>query len=272
MITPRRLPLAAVLCVAALGAGPAAAAPQILGIVASNGAIPLGCDANGCRAEVSAFCLQQTRPVPAADTVYHPAHAADVTLIGTTASGKVVRIPADRYVTMTNSRGFTAVRVSLSLETLAALGFETAAIEIGPHASLLPAAETGESDPLDAEEIALAIGPLRMAAERFFDAGDPRANAMRLTDVMINALPEAGRSTIDREGDASGALLRQARAADPAAAADPKAVALAAGIHAQCRWAIDEGLHFSVRRCLEAGHDRLVLDANVELWEATGGY
>ncbi|MGH6930342.1 MAG: hypothetical protein ACREEV_18635, partial [Dongiaceae bacterium] len=55
---------AAIAAVLPLGVGSASAAPQILGIVASNGALPLACDADGCRADLSTFCLQQPRANP----------------------------------------------------------------------------------------------------------------------------------------------------------------------------------------------------------------
>ncbi|NNG05836.1 MAG: hypothetical protein HKM95_17275, partial [Inquilinus sp.] len=48
-----------------LAAGQAQAAePQILGLVASNGALPMTCGEDVCAVELSAFCMQERAPVP----------------------------------------------------------------------------------------------------------------------------------------------------------------------------------------------------------------
>ena len=61
-----------------LFAGSAEAAPQALGIVASLEPTKMTCDAAGCRAEVTAFCLQQARDNPPAKMTYRPVEGADL--------------------------------------------------------------------------------------------------------------------------------------------------------------------------------------------------
>ncbi len=48
----------------------AAAAPQMLGLVATDAPTPLRCLNGACVAELSAFCLQRWRAIPAAGTAY----------------------------------------------------------------------------------------------------------------------------------------------------------------------------------------------------------
>ena len=92
-----------------IGIGPAAAAPQILGIVASNGVLPLSCDASGCHADLSTFCLQQPRANPDLGQRYQLAEANSVTLVGTKSNrdaiGARVRIEAGGRAQTTFVRG-----------------------------------------------------------------------------------------------------------------------------------------------------------------------
>src|SRR3546814_11252281 len=97
---------AAVATYAVLAAMPAVAAPQILGLVASTGPIPLACDDAGCRAELSSFCLQQPRANPAPDTAYQPAAAGGIFLGGTDLEGAAVRLAAAPSLLFSTARGF----------------------------------------------------------------------------------------------------------------------------------------------------------------------
>src|SRR3546814_15326772 len=89
---------AAVATYAVLAAMPAVAAPQILGLVASTGPIPLACDDAGCRAELSSFCLPQPRANPAPDTAYQPAAVGGIFLVGTDLVRPPARIAAAPYL------------------------------------------------------------------------------------------------------------------------------------------------------------------------------
>jgi hypothetical protein len=253
----------------ALLAAPAVAAPQILGVVA--GTVPLNCDGTGCRAEASTFCLQQARSIPAPGTGYASARAGDMTLVVTTVSGETLRLPAGGRLDLRSARGHSAVSMTLQRATMDALGARQVTVEIAPDASLLPVAEAGDPNPQTAEDVALATGPMRQTATAFFEGPDPRAKALRLAGIVVNALPEEGRTPLDRDGDASGSLLQRAIAAAPEAAT-PEAVALLADLHAECRFSVTEGFKFSLRRCYEAAHDRLTWGLNLDLWKSTGGY
>ena len=250
-----------------LTALPAAAAPQVLGLVASATPTPFACDATGCRAELSSFCLQQPRANPAPDTAYLPAAGAEIFLVGTDLEGAAVKIPAAPYLRFTSARGFTAVDVVLPAETLRDLGLTQVAVIVGADVSLVPTAEGGDPNPQTTDEIATATGPIREAAEEFFDAPGESSDAIRMTSAMINALPAQGRNRADGDG-----RLITAVSTGQGAAADPSGLALARSIHAACVAKVDVSHHvFSMRDCLENSHDRLVVDTNLQFWESLGG-
>ncbi len=253
---------------AALTGAPATAAPQVLGLVASTGDVPLTCDENGCRAELSAFCLQQPRANPEPSQAYRPADGAAITLVGTTAAGETVRLPGARHLGFVSARGFTAVTATLPRAVLAELGLVAVAVEIGPDVSLLPETPAADPDPQTAEEVALATGAIRHAGAEFFDAPGESADAIRLTNAMINALPEAGRA----RSDSDGSLWAQVAATPTRASADPGGAALAHSLHAACRDKVDVTHHvYSMRNCLEGSHDRLVIKTNIDFWASLGG-
>ncbi len=252
-----------------VSASGAAAAPQVLGLVASNGT-PLSCNGVECSADVSAFCLQQTRAMPVRGTPYRPADGAELTLVAKTPGGEL-RLPGRDYLSFTSYRGFTAVRVSVPQRVLAELGATELAVEIGPRLSLLPVPEASDPEPQSAEEIDVATGPMRQAADRFFAAYDPPAEAARLANLLINALPEQGRSALDRAG-ADDRLWQDTIDAESLAGASAAGLDLAKGLYRNCRDDVAVGIAYSLRRCLEGGHDRLIVDTNLRFWDSTGGY
>ncbi len=89
--------------------------------------------------------------------------------------------------------------------------------------------------------------------------------AARITNRLINAAPAdrplaAGR----RDG-----LWRRVVGADPADAADPGS-RTAARIFTLCRGLAAEGAYSTLRRCLEAQHDALMIETNGRYWQALG--
>jgi hypothetical protein len=184
-----------------LGAGAASAAPQVLGLVASIRPTPMHCDAQGCRADLSSFCLQQPRPYPHLGTVYDPAPGTKLTLVVTGHDGQVRRLDAGRYLAFVDDSGFASVTARLSAATLASLDAASIAVEVGKDASLLPVAKAADLDPQSGQEIALATGTTRQNAETFFDRPGRDADAIRLTNAMINYLPpgELGKNAADAD-------------------------------------------------------------------------
>lgn len=239
------------------------AAPQALGLMATNAAVPLPCLAGECAAEFSAFCLQQTRGVPDPGARYRVL-GEDFTLLAIAADGKTRRLSGADHLTIVSARSFSAVRISLSKQMLAALGAVRAAVEVGPRVSLVPVAVAGDPDPQSDEEVATASGPLRKLGEAIVDNAGAEADAARLTNALINDLPEAG-----RVGVARAERLWRERLAQSTAGAE--AVTQATGIYETCRARVAAGHYFSLRRCLEVKHDERMLNLNRRYWQAIVG-
>jgi len=252
-----------------IGVGPAAAAPQILGIVASNGALPLACGSHGCRADLSTFCLQQPRANPDLGQRYELSDVNSVALVGTTSDGRTVRLPAAPCVSFSSDRGFTSVEVVLPPAQLAALGLTAAAIEVERQASLVPEAAANDPSPQSQDEIALALGTYRLKGSKFFNDRGEAADAIRLTNRMINALPPHERQPTDTDGH----LMDLALQSDAAALSDPAGIKLARAYHESCKVKVDVTHHVdSMLSCLQGTHDRLVANTNVDFWRSLNGY
>jgi hypothetical protein len=247
----------------------AAASPQILGIVASNGQpTPLICDhGRGCRARFSAFCLQQDRPAPSQGTAYRLADGGALTLIATYPDGRVERLPVGDLVQFQSRFGFTSVDVVLPASVGSSLGVASLALEIGPAATLLPVEGAEDPDPQTQGEIAVATGPLRAAAALLFDRPGPAADAARLTTEAINALPPVhseSRLGLDQ-------LWANTIAAGKAAGASEEGIAQANDMWRSCELAVASRTRLSMRECLELRHTDLMAHTNRQFWDETGG-
>jgi hypothetical protein len=262
-----------VLAIAALAivalANRAAASPQILGIVASNGQpTPLICDhGRDCRARFSAFCLQQDRPAPSQGTAYRLADGNALTLVATYPDGRVERLPIGDLVQFQSRFGFTSVDVVLPSSVGRPYAMASLALDIGPSATLLPIEAAGDPDPQSPGEIAVATGPLRAAAALLFDQPGPAADAARLTTEAINALPpmhSESRFGLDH-------LWADTIAAGKAAGASEEGIAQANDMWQSCELAVASRSRLSMRECLELRHTDLMAHTNRQFWDQTGG-
>lgn len=251
-----------------LAAGSAEAAPQALGLVASLRPSPMLCTDKGCRADLSAFCLQQQRADPKPGTAYHMAPGTRVTLVVTGHDGRRTRLDGARYLSFTDDRGFVSITARLAPAALAGLDVAAVAIDIGPDASLLPAATAGDPNPQGEDETALATGANRHKAADFFDQPGRDADAIRLTNAMLNALPDGSRS----RGDTDGHLVGQALGQYSGLPIDHDGAALAEDIHRACVEKTDVTHQVdSMRSCLEGSHDILSTHVNIDFWNSLGG-
>lgn len=251
----------AMFCFAALllAASPATAAPQILGLVATGEAVPMQCAGGQCTALLSAFCLQKDRLPPDFETRYRPAHAGDVTLVVSASNGQILRFDAADLVTFRSRYGYTAIRADLSL---AALGLDAPAsvtVEITPRATMLPAAQPDDPNPMTAEEIALATGPARLVAELVLEGDSEAARTARVASRLINALPAQG----DVVATAREPLWRRI--------AGTEAPRQARDMFDACARTVDQSLGYPLRQCLEERHERLQIENTHMFWEALGG-
>lgn len=174
----------------------ARAAPQMLGLVATDRPLPMTCADGVCSAEASTFCLQRNRSRPVPGTLYTAVDNTKIVLVVTRADGTVVRRPAKGLVRIVSARWQFAVHIQLSETAKARLGAVKVSVAIAPLASAAPVPVPGDRNPLTKAEIAETAGPLRKAAGTLVEAGgDRNVAAARIVNRMINALPAQGRAT-----------------------------------------------------------------------------
>ncbi len=241
----------------------AGAAYQIIGLIASAEAVPLTCSRGACSAEFSSFCLQPNRASPPRGARYHAIGGTGITIVGTTVDGRTLPMTRADDLRITAQRGHNAVRISVSVATLRALGLKSVAIDVGEGVSLVPEPIVGDPNPQTEVDIAIATGPLRVLGSQIVDHGGDTTMAARLTNDLINALPEGGRVGPDvRDGlwdDATRARLQPA--------ITPGARELARGAYEHCRADLASGSIFTMRQCLGSRHDRFLGELNNEYWD-----
>ncbi|MSO93574.1 MAG: hypothetical protein EXQ86_09280 [Rhodospirillales bacterium] len=247
----------------ALTAGGAAAAPQILGVVASVEPTPLYCQDGTCAADLTTFCLQRSRQVPMSGTLYRVHGSGRVALVAVAADGTRFPLPAEKAEIQV-PRGISAMRISITEAQLKAAGGVSVAVIVGENVALVPLPVAGDPEPLTPEEIAYVTGPLRAAAARLFDTDVEVSRALRLTSKLINAHPLYGRMPA-----AANRELWSKAIGEGAADADDPAYARAAQTYERCLGA-DSKFYSSLRRCLEARHDRMQMELNHDYWNSVG--
>jgi len=237
------------------------AAPQILGLVASNGTpTQLRCEDGICRGVVSSFCLQNNRASPKADSEYRLAPGGGLTIVATREDGSVIRLPGEKLVTIRSRNGFSSVSVSLPESHLKVLGGISLAIEIAPLTSALPVAIAGDSNPQTPEEIAQVTGTLRRLAERIFDDPGETSDAARLAIVVINSLPaDEPQTATAREAMWDKTLMLAA-----GATLDPRGIAKAASMFRKCGAAVDSHRTPSLKICMELEQTDLIGDMELD--------
>ncbi len=252
--------LAAALCIA----HPAAAAPQALGVMASQGPVPLSCYGGECRAEVTAFCLQEARPVPPEGTAYRPVGGAPMSLVLRRADGSTLTLDAADEVRLASRRGFTALTITVPESLLTRHGAVAATVEIGPEVTVAPVPVADDSKPQSEEELALAAGPMRRFAAERLERG-PAAEAARLTQRLINALPPQDQETAETRSSLWDAAIGAAPSADAS-----EGVALARRAFEGCHAALANGYMRNMRHCLELQHGEMMIERTHAFWREAG--
>lgn len=245
----------------------AAAAPQLLGLVASNGApTTLDCAGEDCSGYFGTFCLQPERQGPSRGTPYEIV-AGGITLRLTLADGSERRLPAGPYVAIRAHNNYSAVRIVLLAEGVRAMGATAVAVEVGPNVTLQPVRQIGDLEPQTPEEIALAIGTLREAGALAFDRPGRIADASRIVSGFINALPKAGGETVAQQ---QSLWDRQADAPE-LAMATPEGRVLAREVYDRCHADLANRWVPSLRSCLSLQHGVLMRQINKQFWDLIGG-
>ena len=248
-------------------AGPAQAAPQILALLETDTATKLVCEDGTCRAEFTTYCLQKERDIPVASTPYEVAKGHRLNLVLTDADGTTSTVPATEHVRVaTARRGHTAVVIEIDESALAKLGAISAAIEFGGGVALTPVPTAGDPNPQTAQDIALAVGPLRMTGTRKIDKAGGTVETVWALNRLVNAVPEgAGKDRTARAG-----LWR--RAMNTPLGSAPKARVETAAQEFKTCWdsrVVEVGA-VSLKSCLQRRHDRLMWDNVLRYWDAVG--
>jgi hypothetical protein len=266
-----RSALFALSAIAAVGipASGASAAPQVLGLVASNGApTPLTCVDGECSAQFSSFCLQQSRPAPSRGDGYMVAEGGSLTLVARNAAGETFRIPANDALQIQSLIGFTSVEISLPKAKLAELGATEVAVEVGPAVSLVPVVAADDPNPQSDDELALAIGPMRLAATPMFESPGTASDAARITTVLINALPASGAESANVRNGLWVAMLDNPALTGATAGGRNTAER----VYESCKISVESHSSYSMRNCLELRHADLLADTNHKFWKDSVGY
>lgn len=243
------------------GFGGAFAAPQVLGLTASNVPIPFSCVGDSCTAVAGTFCLQRERVIPTWGTPYQASHPERLALTLLGHDGSIARIAGGPWIKFNAYAGYTMVRMSVPQALLAAHDATAIAVDIGPGIALAPLAQAGDGNPQSADELALATGPLRIAAARYLDQPSVGTDAARLVAALVNALPE--RHGID---DDNSGLWASTITADLAKSVEPAAMSGARTAYDRCSQQMD------MRRCLVSRHREFMEDGNDKFWDETAGY
>ncbi len=72
----------------------ARAAPQVLALISTEGAVQLACQGGECAATFSSFCLQNERSSPPSGTAYQLASADDIRVTALDRQGRKVSLDA----------------------------------------------------------------------------------------------------------------------------------------------------------------------------------
>ena len=259
--------LSVALAATAFAAGESRAeTPQALGLVATAEPAPMQCQDGLCTAYLSTFCLEEHRKSPQAQTAYRLADKTEVTLLVETAAGDTLRLPAQDWLGFKTRTLFTGVEASVDQTRLAKLNPVKLSIEVGPLASMLPVVAADATDAHSPAEIALATGPYREAAARFFEGDVEMARAVSMTANLINSLPKTGTVSGERRIQ----TMIDAFAKLETIQAGEKTRAVVGQVVRTC----DRQAHYEIytlRHCLELKHSSLQAKTNRDYWDSLGG-
>lgn len=243
---------------------PAHAAPQMMGLVANNSAVPLQCQRGNCFAEFTAFCLQPERASPVQGTAYRLHDNTLLVALATTRDGRQIKLDAGRHLQIKAERSHVAVRIGMSAREMTRLGLRQVHIKVAGNATLVPLTASGDKTPLQADEITATAGPLREFGNGYVDREQRWMPVARLANRLINALPPGGRTSDRRRQELWATMIGPDDLADaPAGTGERLRV-----VYDQCQQAVTGGRLPSLRRCLESKHDSMVGALNNRYWHA----
>jgi len=240
----------------------AEAAPQLLGVVASDAPLSLKCSAGTCRTELPTFCLQAARETPARDYIYTLHDKSLFRIVTKTTDGETVEVPL-QAAKVKAVRGYTAAKIEFSVRDFQSRGLRPVALRIDKGSILVPMPVAGDPNPIGETEVADAAAALLPIADRVFKQHGIDFEAIKIANRVLNGTPEQGRmAKADRENlwqDTFGESARESVGAGMHRAAD---------VVGYCQYRTSQGRFFSVRRCLEQRIDGMMMNINTDYWRA----
>ncbi len=249
---------AAVVPLLALGATQAAAAPQILGVIASAEPTQLRCDYRECGAQFTSYCLEQRRQSPYPGTAYDIHDRKTLTLEGVRADGTVIPLDVAGLLTITTERGHSAIRMSVPRSVIRTFDLAAVQLSIRDNATLIPEPIAGDRNAHTKADVALAAGPLSAVARKIMVRGFEKIDAARVTAHLINELSPRGRAS-EAERNAVWQTVSPR--------ADTPGYALAREGFEHCSDASYIGM-MSLRQCLGSVHDKFISELSVNYWQS----
>ncbi len=256
-----RLILTAIALFAATPLSIAHAAPQMLGLLADGGLRTMHCDGGVCTVEISAICLQEERDIPKWGSEYRAVEPERITLVGTGIDGARVTRPIGAIARIESARDSWAVRISVPVSTLRALGVTDPSLSLEGRVALTPAPARNDPTPLSAIEIGAAVAALSAAPDAVFGGTATDMAAARVMNDMINALPRFKLDPARPYGD----LWRRTFGNTPRSGMQQ-----AAKFYNICTRGSKQAGRVLLRKCLELGHDGFISTVNQRYWDLSG--
>lgn len=251
-------------------ASAAAAAPQVMALLSTDGAKPLVCNKGVCRAEFTVMCLQVERKAPATGVAYELMPANDVTVLLSRSDGETRRLSADAArVSITSLRTHVSVEIKVPQGVRDSAHAVTVSMSVPKTAFLIPRPVSGDPDPITIAEVRGVVGQhLRIAPQFERDVAAGLA-AARLLSELVNLLPTAPATTPAEERRIVDNLFARVLATDDR----PQRVALE-----DVRRSFERCQYKSIRRdfgtaqaCLEVEHDGMMSGINMVYWNRAQG-
>lgn len=195
LISPTRI--IAALATAVAVSGPAAAVPQILGLVATHAPVPLTCEDGMCSAQFSGFCMQADRRIPNSGRAYRPGPGTKFTLSVTDEDGKRHEVAITHAADIVSIRAFHAVKISVPESAVKALGGSAPALSVAERSAAVPVKNGEELKPLGEAEIARVTGMQRQVVDARLPPNSAEAVAVATLNRLINAMPAGADALLD---------------------------------------------------------------------------
>jgi hypothetical protein len=245
------------------GVVPVAADPQMLGVIQTASAVPLHCSNGECDAELTSICLQEERATPTSGYRYTLHDAKTIGLTGIRRDGSRVALLVEDALKFAASRGYSAVKVSVSEDFLRQYDVASLEFTVGAGTTLVPEKKSTE-DPqrLTESDIELGAGLQRQTATAIVDADDDKGHASQVLARMIDALPRFGKASVEERVG-----VWDTAAAPVAGRLSDRGVNRAHSAYNSCyrRTRIGDK---TLRECLGVTHDSFMQELNDAYWNA----